>query len=88
MPSPAMSSLISEVSALPSRTATRTLHIDWTRCDGHGTCADLLPDLISRDEWGYPVVMQDVEISTVQVSRAELAVEVCPMLALRLSTGG
>lgn len=85
MPSPTMSLPICEVNAVPSRTATRTLHIDWTRCDGHGTCADLLPDLIGRDDWGYPVVKQDVEISPIQQSRAELAVEVCPMLALRLN---
>ena len=70
---------------MPSRTAAVQLHIDWTRCDGHGTCADLLPDLISRDDWGYPIVQHDVDIAPDQCARAELAVEVCPMLALRLS---
>lgn len=75
---------------MPTKTSTWKLHIDWTRCDGHGTCADLLPDLISRDAWGYPVLdqhgaKQDVDIEPGQRSRAALAVEVCPMLALRLS---
>jgi ferredoxin len=25
------------------------LDIDWTRCDGHGLCAELLPHRITRD---------------------------------------
>ena len=25
-------------------------------CTGHGVCAELLPELISLDEWGYPIV--------------------------------
>ena len=32
------------------------LEIDWTRCDGHGLCATLLPDDIVLDEWGFPVL--------------------------------
>ena len=31
------------------------LHIDWTRCDGRGLCAELLPELLDRDDWGYPL---------------------------------
>ncbi len=30
------------------------LEIDWTRCDGHGMCAALLPGRIALDEWGFP----------------------------------
>jgi len=25
-------------------------------CEGHGACAELLPELIAMDEWGYPIV--------------------------------
>ena len=32
------------------------VHVDWTRCDGHGACAELLPELLETDEWGYPLV--------------------------------
>ena len=32
------------------------LVVDWPRCDGHGLCAEVLPELVSLDEWGYPVV--------------------------------
>ena len=32
------------------------LQIDRIRCDGHGLCAELLPELISLDDWGYPII--------------------------------
>ena len=31
------------------------LHVDWTACDGRGLCAELLPELLVEDDWGYPV---------------------------------
>lgn len=85
MPLPMTSRHTCGVSVMPSKTKALQLHVDWTRCDGHGTCADLLPELIGRDDWGYPAVKQDAEIAPHQRDRAALAVEVCPMLALRLS---
>ncbi|MFG2789490.1 ferredoxin [Streptomyces sp. NPDC048419] len=30
--------------------------IDWTSCEGHGLCAELLPEHITSDEWGHPLV--------------------------------
>lgn len=30
------------------------IDIDWTACQGHGLCADFLPEHITLDEWGYP----------------------------------
>ncbi len=32
------------------------IEIDWTRCDGHGLCARLLPEQITLDEWGFPII--------------------------------
>ena len=32
------------------------IEIDWTRCDGHGLCARLLPERITLDEWGFPLL--------------------------------
>jgi ferredoxin len=29
--------------------------VDWVACDGRGLCAELLPERITQDEWGYPV---------------------------------
>ncbi|NNC11307.1 ferredoxin [Planctomonas sp. JC2975] len=65
------------------------LHIDWTRCDGRGLCAELLPELLDRDEWGYPLPTQTRDRSNVSVpsdlvDAARSATRVCPLLALRL----
>ena len=68
------------------KTATTTqLEIDWTRCDGHGLCAALLPQRITRDEWGFPVIAgHPVEANEERAVRR--AVTVCPSLALRLTS--
>ena len=63
------------------------LHIDWTRCDGRGLCTELLPESLSRDEWGYPLPIdgsREPEITAAQLKYAKAAVKRCPRLALRL----
>jgi len=63
------------------------LHVDWTRCDGHGLCADLLPEVLTRDEWGYPVSRRSdgtLDIDRSLREHAERAVDMCPLLALTL----
>jgi ferredoxin len=60
------------------------LDIDWTRCDGHGLCAAVLPDRIARDDWGYPVIASGV-VTDSELRAARRAVGLCPALALRLS---
>jgi ferredoxin len=62
----------------------KKLEIDWTRCDGHGLCATLLPEDLVLDEWGFPV-LRGREISADEVPRARQAVLACPALALRLT---
>ncbi|HEY7010538.1 MAG TPA: ferredoxin [Jatrophihabitantaceae bacterium] len=59
------------------------LEIDWTRCDGHGLCVELLPERIARDEWGFPLVHR-ADVSAGDAKRARRAVAVCPALALRI----
>lgn len=63
-----------------------TLHIDWTRCDGRGLCVELLPELLTRDDWGYPVGGDgtDVPIPRPLEDAARDAVALCPRQALRL----
>ena len=34
----------------------KQLRVDPISCTGHGLCAELLPELITLDEWGYPVL--------------------------------
>ena len=35
---------------------TETLRVNPIQCSGHGVCAELLPELVTLDEWGYPIV--------------------------------
>ena len=53
-------------------------------CSGHGLCAELLPELITLDEWGYPVVA-DQRVPARLARQARRAVTDCPALALLLS---
>lgn len=69
-------------------TRSRTLRIDRAVCTGRGLCAELLPELIGLDEWGYPVMAQTAVPSHLQ-THARRAVAACPVLALHMdrSTG-
>jgi ferredoxin len=63
------------------------LHVDWTRCDGHGACAELLPELLVPDSWGYPFSRTGETDPTVPRNLDQLArraVKACPLQALRL----
>lgn len=60
------------------------LEIDRIRCDGHGLCAELLPELISLDDWGYPIIKAG-NVPAGLVDHARRAVDACPVLALRLA---
>ena len=57
--------------------------IDWTRCTAHGLCAELLPELIDLDDWGYPVVAGGPVPADLE-PHAVAAREACPALAVRL----
>ena len=57
--------------------------VDPTSCDGYGTCAELLPEWIEADEWGFPVVRREALPSHL-AEHAERAVHACPRLAIRL----
>ena len=60
------------------------LHIDWTRCDGHGSCTELLPELLERDGWGYPLPRAALDLDRRLLEHAERALDACPLLALRI----
>lgn len=62
-----------------------TLQIDRIRCDGHGLCAELLPELISLDDCGYPIIKAG-SVPPSLVEHAQRAVDACPVLALRLAS--
>jgi ferredoxin len=52
-------------------------------CDGHGLCAELLPELIRLDDWGYPLLEAE-EVPRELEPLARRAADVCPTLALAL----
>ena len=60
-----------------------TVAIDRIACDGHGLCAELLPELISLDDWGYPIVAPG-PVPEQLVEHARRAVTFCPVLAFHL----
>jgi ferredoxin len=63
--------------------ATTNLVVDRIACDGFGMCAELLPELIDLDDWGYPIV-RDGGVPDALMDHARRAVAVCPVLALRM----
>jgi len=70
---------------------TTRLHIDWTRCDGHGACAELLPELLMTDQWGFPMSRSGDPEPVVPRNLDDLArraVKACPLQALRLREAG
>jgi ferredoxin len=72
-----------QTSARAGSTTAAKLAVDWTACDGRGLCAELLPELIDRDDWGFPLIASATVPATL-MAHAKRAVTACPMLALRL----
>lgn len=62
-----------------------TLVVDPTACDGHGVCAELFPERVVLDPWGYPII-EERAIPPALREHAERASASCPKLALHLVT--
>ena len=60
-----------------------TIAIDRIACDGHGLCAELLPELIELDDWGYPIVAPGA-VPPDLLEHARRVVTFCPVLAFKL----
>ena len=57
------------------------LVVDPVACDGRGVCAEMLPERIELDRWGYPVI-DGTEIAPALVeARRTRAVRACPKQA-------
>jgi ferredoxin len=52
-------------------------------CVGHGICADLFPEWITLDDWGYPIINSG-DIPPALTDHARRAADACPTLALTL----
>jgi ferredoxin len=59
------------------------LRVNPITCEGHGMCAELFPERIVLDDWGYPII-DDRPIPASLLDHAERAAAACPTLALRL----
>jgi ferredoxin len=57
------------------------LRVNPIACTAHGVCAELLPELIELDPWGYPIVPR-AELDDEMLVHARRAVAACPALAL------
>ena len=64
-----------------------TLKVDMIACAGHGLCAEMVPELVGLDEWGYPIVSSSPVPPELR-KHAKRAVQLCPKLALSLKAGG
>ncbi len=62
---------------------TLSVVVDPIRCDAFGYCAELLPERVRLDEWGYPVV-DDMSVNGHLVDAAAAAARECPRRALLL----
>jgi ferredoxin len=63
---------------------SRSVRINPIVCNGSGLCAELLPERIRLDDWGYPIV-DSKPLTPGLEKHAERAVDVCPTMALLLA---
>ncbi len=63
---------------------TPRVRVDWTVCKGRGVCAELLPERITLDEWGFPLI-DPSPIPPGVLGFARRAVTACPTRALSLT---
>ena len=59
------------------------LRVNPIACEAHGICAELLPEWIALDDWGYPVVKEG-PLAPELLDHARRAARACPTLALLL----
>ena len=64
-------------------TAGARLRVNPIACDGRGLCAEALPEMITLDDWGFPII-RDADVPPGLLDEAAEAVRLCPRLALRL----
>jgi ferredoxin len=61
-----------------------TMVVDPTACTAFGYCAELLPERIELDDWGFPIVNSEAIEDQHLYGLARRAVATCPRVALSL----
>jgi ferredoxin len=59
------------------------LRVNPIACEAHGLCAELFPERIVLDEWGFPII-DPRPIPDNLLAHARRAADACPTLALLL----
>ena len=62
---------------------SKRLRVNPILCEAHGVCAEMLPELIRLDRWGYPVLASAAVPPDLE-PLARRTVSCCPRLALLL----
>jgi ferredoxin len=62
----------------------RRLRVNPILCTGFGYCAEIVPELIALDDWGFPIVNSQPIESNDLLHLARRAVATCPQVALLL----
>ena len=62
---------------------SHVLRVNPIACDGRGLCAELFPERVILDDWGYPIIDPEPLPASLE-AHARRAVAACPTLALRL----
>lgn len=65
-----------------SEEVQRRLRVNPLLCDAVGYCAEIVPELIGVDDWGYPIVDERPIDDDTLLRHAQRAVATCPRLAL------
>jgi ferredoxin len=60
------------------------LRVDPIACDGRALCAEMLPELITLDDWGFPII-GDGPVPRRLLGDVQVTVRACPKLALKIS---
>lgn len=63
---------------------TEVVRVNPIACEGHGLCAELFPEWIGVDDWGFPII-DSRPVPKELSGHARRAVDACPALALKLT---
>ena len=63
------------------------LRVNPIACKAEGLCAELFPERIQLDDWGYPII-EEGDIPEQLLEHARRAAAECPRLALILQEQG
>ncbi len=62
----------------------KRLRVNPVLCNGYAYCAEIVPELIGLDDWGFPIVNERPIDDDRLLHLAERAVTTCPRVALLL----